>query len=91
MTKKNKDKANNLSYIKYYTCKQKGHYANNCLEKPKNYEIVSATPILITKKKIEKKLEWIPCIWYLVIFKDQIETLLDLGSKVNVINKGFTS
>ncbi len=36
MTKKDKDKAKNLSHIKCYTCKQKGHYANKCLKKSKN-------------------------------------------------------
>lgn len=33
---KDKDKAKNLSYIKCYTCKQKGHYANKYPEKSKN-------------------------------------------------------
>ena len=36
VVKKDKDKAKDLSHIKYYTCKQKGHYANKCLDKPKN-------------------------------------------------------
>ncbi len=36
IAKKNKDKAKNRSHIKYYTCKQKDHYANKCLEKSKN-------------------------------------------------------
>ncbi len=32
-----KDKApKDLSYIKCYTCHQKGHYATKCLDKPKN-------------------------------------------------------
>lgn len=30
-----KNKALNLSYVKYYTCKQKGYYTNKCLKKPK--------------------------------------------------------
>ncbi len=34
--KKDKDKAKDLSHIECYTCKQKGHYANKCPEKPKN-------------------------------------------------------
>ncbi len=36
VAKKDKDKAKDLSHIKYYTCKQKGHYANKCPEKVKN-------------------------------------------------------
>ncbi len=36
VTKKDKDKAKNLSYIKCYTCKQKGHYTNKYPKKPKN-------------------------------------------------------
>ncbi len=32
-----KDKApKDLSYIKYYTCHQKGHYVTKCSDKPKN-------------------------------------------------------
>ncbi len=37
VAKKNKDKTKNLSYIKYYTYKQKDHYANKCPKKPKNW------------------------------------------------------
>lgn len=36
VTKKNKDNAKDLSHIEYYTYKQKGHYKNKCLQKPKN-------------------------------------------------------
>ena len=36
VAKKDKDKVKDLSHVKCYTCKQKGHYANRCLEKPKN-------------------------------------------------------
>ena len=36
IAKKNKDKTKDLSHIKCYTCKQKGHYANKCPKKPKN-------------------------------------------------------
>ena len=36
VAKKDKNKAKNLSHVKCYTCKQKGYYANKCLEKPKN-------------------------------------------------------
>ncbi len=37
-----------------------------------------------------EKLERVPCIWYSVTFKDQIKTLLDLGSEVNTMNQAFT-
>ena len=43
----------------------------------------------MTDKKIEEKLERIPYIWYFVTFKDQIEALLDFGSKVNVMSQVF--
>ncbi len=33
---KNKDKVKDLSHVEYYTYKQKRHYANKCLKKPKN-------------------------------------------------------
>lgn len=33
---KEKDKTKDLSYIKCYTCKQKGHYTNKYSEKSKN-------------------------------------------------------
>ncbi len=36
VAKKDKDKAKDLNHIQYYTCKQKGHYANKCPEKSKN-------------------------------------------------------
>lgn len=36
MTKKYKDKTKDLSHIKSYIYKQKGHYTNKYSEKPKN-------------------------------------------------------
>ncbi len=36
VAKKDKDKAKDLSHVKCYTCKQKGHYVNKCFDKPKN-------------------------------------------------------
>ena len=36
VVKKKKDKAKDLSHIKYYTYKQKNYYVNKCLEKSKN-------------------------------------------------------
>ncbi len=57
-----KDKAlKDLSYIEYYTCHQKGHYATKCPDKPKLVAI-SATSTSKTDKKTEEKLEQIPCI-----------------------------
>lgn len=43
----------------------------------------------MTGNKTEEKLEWVLCIWYLVIFKDQTEALLDSGSKPNVMSQVF--
>ena len=45
----------------------------------------------MTDKKIENELEWVPCIWYLVTFKDQTEALLDCKSEVNAMNPVFAS
>ncbi len=36
VVKKDKDKAQDLNYIKCYTCKQKDHYTNKYPEKLKN-------------------------------------------------------
>ncbi len=36
VAKKDKDKAKDLSHVKCYTCKQKGHYANKCPKKSIN-------------------------------------------------------
>ncbi len=33
VAKKDKDKAKDLSHIKYHTCKQKSYYVNKCLKK----------------------------------------------------------
>ncbi len=53
--------------------------------------MVLATSMSMTEKTEEKKeLEWVPCIWYLVTFKDQTEVLQNLGSKVNVMSQAFT-
>ena len=40
--------------------------------------------LIIDKKKMYK---WIPCIWYPITFKVEIEALLDLKNKVNTKNK----
>ena len=49
-----------------------------------------ATFTLMTDKKTKKELERVPYIWYLVIFKDQTEALLDSKSKINTISQTFT-
>ncbi len=41
----------------------------------------------MTEKKEE--LEWIPCIWYPIIFKDQTKALLDWGSELNAMSQAF--
>ena len=43
------------------------------------------------KKTKKEALEWVPCIWYPVTFKDQTKVLLDSGSKVNAMNPAFAS
>ncbi len=43
----------------------------------------------MTEKKKEEELEWVPCIWYFMTFKNKIEALLDSKSKVNIINQAF--
>ncbi len=43
----------------------------------------------MTDKKTEEELERVPCIWYLVTFKDQTEVLLDSGSDVNAMSQAF--
>ena len=49
--------------------------------------ILAISMPMIGKK--EEELEWVSCIWYLVIFKDQIEALLDSERKVNVMSQVF--
>ncbi len=49
------------------------------------------TSTSMTKRKTEKELEWVPCIWYSVIFKDQTKAQLDSESKVNIISQAFAS
>lgn len=90
MNDKNTNKTKNLSNIKYYTCKQKGHYANKCRKKSKNYMVVVlATFTSMTDKKTEEKFKWLPYIQYPVIFKDQTKALLDSKSQVNVTSQAF--
>ncbi len=36
VAKKDQDKAKEMSHVKCYTCKQKGHYINKCPKKSKN-------------------------------------------------------
>lgn len=77
--KKGKDKVQNLSHIKYYTCKPKAYFANKYSEKPKN--------LWQTK---QEKLEQIAYIQNLIIFKDQTKVLQNLKSKVNIMRQVFT-
>ncbi len=46
--------------------------------------------MLMTEKKTEEELEQISCIWYVEIFKNQTEALLDSRSEVNVMSQVFT-
>ncbi len=50
--------------------------------------VVLVISISMTEKKKEK-LKPVSCIWYFVTFKDQIDTLLDSRSEVNVISQVF--
>ncbi len=43
----------------------------------------------MTDKKMEEELEWVPCIWYPVIFQDQTEALLDTQREVNAMSQAF--
>lgn len=42
------------------------------------------------ERKKKEELEWVPCIWNLITFKDQTKALLDLKSKVNKMSQVFT-
>ncbi len=43
------------------------------------------------KKKTEEELERVSYIWYFVILKNQIEAILNSGSKVNALSPVFAS
>ena len=49
--------------------------------------VVLVISMSVTEKKEE--LEWVPCIQYLIIFKDQTKALLDSKSKVNPMSQAF--
>ncbi len=60
--------------------------------KVKKLVTVSAISTSMTDKKTEGKLEeleWLPCIWYFVTFKDQTEALLNSESEVNTMSQAF--
>ena len=40
---------------------------------------------------MEEELKWVPCIWYLVIFKNETEALQDSQSEVNIMSQTFAS
>ena len=58
-------------------------------QKVKKLVAVLASSTLITGKKKEEELEQVPCIWYLVTFKDQTEALLDSRSEVKAMSPVF--
>ena len=60
-------------------------------QKTKKLVAILVTSILITGKKREEELEWVPYIQYPVTFKNQTEALLDSESEVNVMNPAFVS
>ncbi len=51
--------------------------------------VVLATSMLMIDNKTEEKLELVPSIQCFVTFKDQLEALLDSGSKVNAMSQVF--
>ena len=55
--------------------------------KAKKQAAVLAASMSVIEKKEE--LEWVPCIYYLVTFKDQTKALWDLKSEINTINQAF--
>ncbi len=67
----------------------KGLLCHQVLSQAKKLGAVSATSTSMTDKKTEEELEWAPCIWYPITFKDQTKALLDSGSKVNAISQAF--
>ena len=40
-------------------------------------------------EKMEEKLAWVSYIWYSIIFKDQIEALLNSKSKIHAMSQAF--
>ena len=59
-------------------------------QKVKKQVAVLANSTIMTDKKIEEEFEWVPYIWYYVIFKNLIEAWLDFGSKVNIMSQVFS-
>lgn len=57
----------------------------------KKLMVISATSISMTERKTKEELKSISCIWYFVIFKDQIKALLDSKSEINIMNQTFAS
>lgn len=56
-------------------------------QKAKKQIAVLVPSISITDKKEE--LEQVSCIWYLMTFKNQVKTSLNLRSKIIAINQAF--
>ena len=59
------------------------------LWKAKKLVVVLATSTSMTGKK-EEELKRVSSIWYLIIFKDQTEVLLDSKIKINPISQAFS-
>ncbi len=55
--------------------------------KVKKLVAILAVSMSMTEKMEE--LEWVSCIWYPVIFKDQTKASLDSESEVNVMSQAF--
>ncbi len=51
--------------------------------------VLAISMSMIEKKNRKKELEWVPCIWYPIIFKNQTEFQLDSKSEVNTISQVF--
>ncbi len=71
----------------------KGSLCKQVPRKIKKLVAILTTSTSMTDKKTEgelEELERIPCIRYLVTFKDQTEALLDLENKVNAMSQVFT-
>ncbi len=67
----------------------KGLLCKQVPKEAKKLVVVSTTSTLITDKKTEEELGWVPCIRYPVTFKNQTEARLDIGSEVNAMSQAF--
>lgn len=58
-------------------------------QKVKKLVVVLAISTSMIHKKMEEKLEWVPCVWYSMTFKDSTKALLDSESEVNAMSQVF--